>query len=77
MSPEEAREIVKRMNDVERKLDALITKIEGVQADVAETKEIVAAWKSVKLMGTFLKWAAGLVTAGGIVFGIMKGWIHK
>ena len=49
----------------------------AIQADVAETKEIVAAWRSVKLWASFLRWVAGILTAGGIMFAAVKGVWHR
>ncbi len=77
MSPTEAKEIGRRMNDIERTLDALNAKIDALQSDVAETKEIVSAWRSVKHFGALLKWLAGIITAGGLLWAAAKGVFHK
>jgi len=69
----EHQEISARMTDMERKIDALILSIEAIKGDVSETKEIVAAWKSVKLWAAFLKWAAGVVASIGVMYAAWKG----
>ena len=73
-----------RMGAMETKLDALIRSMEAlahevadVRKDVGETKEIVAAWQSVKLWASFVKWAAGIVTGGAVLFAALKGWWHR
>ena len=71
-------DIDQRMDRMEEKMshfmDEMRTAIGGLQgdvatmkSDVAETKDIVAAWGAVKLMGKFIKWASGILT--GIVAG--------
>lgn len=73
-----------RMGAMEDKLDALIDSVKGlsgkvgkIESDVAETREIVAAWKSVKLWAAFLKWSAGLIAAGAVVLAAVKGVWHR
>lgn len=73
---------------MENKLDALIASVKSmeknmatksdlaaVQHDVAETKEIVEAWKSVKLWAQFGKWVAGLVAAIVTSAAAWKAWL--
>ena len=64
-------DIAHRMDRIEEKFDAFMAEMRAdmasVKTDVSETKEIVAAWGAVKLMGKFIKWASGILT--GIVAG--------
>lgn len=46
-------------------------KLDRLTEDVAETKEIVAAWSAVKQWGTFIKWAAGI---GAAVMALWAAW---
>ena len=63
--------------EIEKQLDAIVKALEPLpqmQADIAETKEIVAAWAAVKTLGKFIKWAGGIVTAlGAIVLAVKFG----
>jgi uncharacterized protein YlxW (UPF0749 family) len=74
---EALRQQVERMDE---KLDELLTvvrqlghDVEQLSADVAETKELVAAWKAAKAWGTFVKWIAGLLAALFAVWAAWKG----
>ena len=73
-----------RMGAMEDKLDSLIKGFHDMQRDVAsmkvdvsETRELVAAYKSVKLWAQFVKWAAGVVTALGVIAAVAKGFWHR
>lgn len=68
--------IKESMSRMEQKIDALIASVDALKAEVAETREIVEAWKSVKLWGEFVKWAAGIITAACVMFAAWKG-VHK
>lgn len=65
---------------VEKKLDEvleLLKVLPAMQADIAETKEIVEAYSTVKNMGRFLKWAAGILGAiTVIIIAVKTGWAH-
>jgi len=68
----EHKEIAQRVDSLDRKIDALIASVEGIRSDVAETKDIVAAWESVKLWAQFTKWAAGLGASLGALWLMAK-----
>lgn len=61
--------IAARMANLEEKIDALVKSVDRLSNEVAETKEIVAAWKSVKLWAQFIKWVSGISAS------IAGGWI--
>lgn len=70
-------ETTQRIGAMEKKLDDLINAVDKLTTEVAETKEIVAAWKSVKLWAQFGKWIAGLVTSFAAAGAALKMWWLK
>ena len=55
-------------------LTSLRQQVASMQTDVAETKEIVAAWNAVKNGGRFVKWAGGIImTVAGAYAAIKLG----
>lgn len=62
-----------RFRDIDTKLAVILDRLEpipGLQTDMAEmkedvaqTKELVEAWTTVKTLSRFLKWVAGLIAA--------------
>lgn len=63
--------------EIEKQLEAIVEALKPLpqmQADIAETKDLVAAFQAVKTVGKFIKWAGGIVTAlGAIVLAIKFG----
>lgn len=56
-----------RFNAMERDIAAIREMVAHMQADVADTKEIVEAWTTVKNTGRALKWLGGIVAAIGAI----------
>lgn len=90
MTPEQSTSMNRRMGAMEQQLKAVLASLQHindnmatkddlavVQADVAETKEIVATWKSVKLAAKFSKWLGGFVITVGAAISIARGWWHS
>jgi len=63
-----------RMDHMEDKIDALISSVEALRVEVAETREIVEAWKASKTLLRWTKWIAGFIAAvAGAYFIIRDG----
>lgn len=63
MTPEE------RMATLEAKLEQQIKEIDGLRSDV---RELVDAWKAAEAMVAFVKTAAAVVLAVGVIVGAFK-----
>ena len=49
------------------KIEEAVEPIPGIKEDVGKTKEIVEAWAAVKTVGRFMKWAASIIAAAGVL----------
>ena len=63
MTPEE------RMATLEAKMEQQIKEIDGLRSDV---RELVDAWKAAEAMVAFVKTAAAVVLAVGVIVGAFK-----
>jgi len=57
---------VARFNNLDCKIDAIATSLENLpqmQEDISATKDLVAAWATVKNTGRFVKWIGGIAAA--------------
>lgn len=61
-----------RFSALAQKLDALLADVRAVKGDTSTTKEMVNAWTTVKTMGLFLRWAAGIAAAITGLFVVIK-----
>lgn len=61
-----------RFSALDEKLDALLADVRAVKGDTSTTKEMVNAWTTVKTMGLFLRWAAGIAAAITGLFVVIK-----
>lgn len=73
-----------RIGGLETQVKALVDAVERLthevselKTDVQETKDIVIAWKSVKLWAQFAKWALGFIATAAVALSAIKGWWHK
>ena len=61
-----------RFSALDEKLVALLADVRAVKGDTSTTKEMVNAWTTVKTMGLFLRWAAGIAAAITGLFVVIK-----
>lgn len=64
-----------RFAAIEKKLDAVLEAVKPIpqmQADIAETRELVEAWGAIKTVGRFVKWASGLLGGFAVVWAAIK-----
>lgn len=61
-----------RFSALDEKLVALLADVHAVKGDTSTTKEMVNAWTTVKTMGLFLRWAAGIAAAITGLFVVIK-----
>ena len=72
---EELRRGAARFVSIEKQLADIadaVKPIPRMQADIAETRELVEAWGAVKLAGKFVKWASGLLGGIAVVWAAIK-----
>lgn len=61
-----------RFSALDEKLVALLADVRAVKSDTSTTKEMVNAWTTVKTIGLFLRWAAGIAAAITGLFVVIK-----
>lgn len=66
-----------RFSALAQKLDALLADVRAVKGDTSTTKEMVNAWTTVKTMGLFLRWAAGIAAAITGLFVVIKAGVSS
>jgi len=72
---DEIRQGAARFVSIEKQLAEIadaVKPIPQMQADIAETRELVEAWGAVKLAGRFVKWASGLAAALAVLWAGVK-----
>lgn len=72
-TPVSHEDIMLRLDQGNRRFLEIETQLRGIsdsllclpamRADIMQTRDIVEAWVAVKLMGKFVKWAAGIIAA--------------
>ena len=70
-------ELIKSVVESNRELASAVRQIPEIAASVAQTKELVEAWSTVKNVGRFTKWVAPIVAAlvSAYIF-IKAGLVH-
>lgn len=43
----------------------------------SDMSDLIQAWKAAGMVGKFVKWLAGLVTAAGVLWAVTKGMVGK
>jgi len=72
---DELRQGAARFVSIEKQLADIaeaVKPIPQMQADIAETRELVEAWGAVKLAGRFVKWASGLAGGLAVIWAAIK-----
>lgn len=59
---------------IQQDVEALANRMAAMEKSIAD---LVNAWRAAGTLVSFVKWAAGVVTACAILFGVFKGHLPK
>lgn len=63
---------------LQQEVSALREEMQNGFADMrADMKDLLQAWKATGMVGKFVKWLAGIVTAAGILWAVAKGMVGR
>ncbi len=71
------RETDVTLSDIRDVLYAQNKDMASIKQDIGAMREILEAWNSIKVIGRFVKWLAGIVAAGTVLAVAWKGFILK